>query len=419
MDHFAYQNGAMLAENVPVAEIAARVGTPFYCYSTATIERHYTVFAQAFQDTDALIAFALKSNSNQAVIRTLARLGAGADVVSEGEIRRALDAGVDSKKIVFSGMGKTKAELSFALSAGIYQFNVESEAELRTLNDVAQSMGKLAPIAVRVTPDVDGKTHAKITTGTKVSKFGIDWQDAREFYKIAAGLPGIEVKGISTHIGSQITDLKPFKQAFGRIVELVKLLRADGHTIDRLDLGGGLGVPYGVEDPANPAEYAAMVKDLTRHLNCRLMFEPGRLIVANAGILVTSVIALKKTPAREFLIVDAAMNDLIRPSFYDAYHEIVAVKLPATQERRSFDVVGPVCETGDVFARDRVLPVFAPGDLVAFRTAGAYGAVMSGTYNSRLLIPEILVKGNQFSVIRRRQTYDELIGMDAMPAWLR
>lgn len=419
MDHFAYQNGAMLAEGVPVAEIAARIGTPFYCYSTATIERHYSVFAQAFQDTDALIAFALKSNSNQAVIRTLANLGAGADVVSEGEIRRALDAGIDPKKIVFSGMGKTKAELSFALAAGIYQFNVESEAELRTLNDVAQGMGKLAPIAVRVTPDVDGKTHAKITTGTKVSKFGIDWQDAREFYKIAAGLPGIEVKGISTHIGSQITDLKPFKQAFGRIVELVKLLRADGHTIERLDLGGGLGVPYGVEDPANPAEYAAMVKDLTRHLNCRLMFEPGRLIVANAGILVTSVIALKKTPAREFLIVDAAMNDLIRPSFYDAYHEIVAVKLPATQDRRSFDVVGPVCETGDVFARDRVLPVFGPGDLVAFRTAGAYGAVMSGTYNSRLLIPEVLVKGNQFSVIRRRQTYEELIGMDALPAWLR
>lgn len=418
MDHFSYQNGIMMAEGVPVSEIAARVGTPFYCYSSATIERHFSVFSQAFQGTDALVAFALKSNSNQAVITLLGKLGAGADVVSEGEIRRALAAKIDPKKIVFSGMGKTKSELAFALSSGIYQFNIESEAELRTLSDVAQSMGRLAPIAVRITPDVDGKTHAKITTGTKVSKFGIDWEQARDFYKLAATLPGIEVKGISTHIGSQITDLKPFKQAFQRIVELVKILRADGHVIERLDLGGGLGVPYGVEDPANPTEYAAMVKEITRHLGCRLIFEPGRLIVANAGILVSSVIAVKKTPAREFLIVDAAMNDLIRPSFYDAYHEIVAVKLPAGQERRSFDVVGPVCETGDVFARDRVLPPMNPGELIAFRTAGAYGAVMSGTYNSRLLVPEVMVKNNQFSVIRRRQTYEELMGLDRVPAWV-
>lgn len=418
MDHFNYKDGVMHAEGVSLSTLAANHGTPFYCYSSATIERHFNVFQQSFQGTDALVAYALKANSNQAVIATLAKLGAGADVVSEGEIKRALAAGIPAKKIVFSGMGKTREEMAYALSAGIYQFNVESEAELRALSEIAQSKGKLAPIAVRVTPDVDGKTHAKITTGTKASKFGIDWEQARDFYKLASGLPGIEVVGISTHIGSQITDIVPFKQAFQRIVELVKILRSDGNTIERLDLGGGIGVPYGGENPPTPLEYASMVKELTRHLNCKLIFEPGRMIVGNAGILVSSVVAIKKTPVREFLIVDAGMNDLIRPSFYDAYHEIVAVQMPKTQDRHSFDVVGPVCETGDIFATGRVLPPLKTGDLVAFRTAGAYGAVMSGTYNTRALVPEILVKGDEYAVIRPRQTVEDLIALDRVPAWL-
>lgn len=419
MEHFSYSGGNLHAEEISIATIAESVGTPFYCYSTATLVRHYRVFAQAFQDIPHQIHYALKANSNQAIIKTLAKEGAGADVVSEGEIRRALAAGIPASKIVFSGMGKTVQEIAYALDQDILQFNVESEPELETLSHIAQRKGKIAEIAIRVTPDVDGKTHAKITTGTKVSKFGIDIAQAPALYKKAASLEGIKIRSVSCHIGSQITELEPFQKAFSRVVDLVKELRADGHTIDRLDLGGGLGIPYdGDVAPPTPAEYAAIVKDVTRNLGCTLMFEPGRLIVGNAGILVSRVIALKKTPAREFLVVDAGMNDLVRPTLYDAFHEIVPAKLPKQANRRVFDVVGPVCETGDVFARDRTLPVFEAGDLIAFRSAGAYGASMSNTYNSRPLVAEVLVNGNQFAVIRPRQTYAELIAQDQLPNWL-
>ena len=419
MEHFAYRGGYLHAEELSIATIAESIGTPFYCYSTATLVRHYRVFAQAFQDVPHQIHYALKANSNQAIIKTLGKEGAGADVVSEGEIRRALAAGIPASKIVFSGMGKTVQEISYALEQNILQFNVESEPELETLSHIAQRKGKIAEIAIRVTPDVDGKTHAKITTGTKISKFGIDIGQAPALYKKAASLEGIAVRSVSCHIGSQITELEPFQKAFSRVVDLVKELRADGHTIDRLDLGGGLGIPYdGDIAPPTPAEYAAIVKDLTRNLRCILRFEPGRLIVGNAGILVSRVIAIKKTPAREFLVVDAGMNDLVRPTLYDAFHEIIPVKFQKINNRRVFDVVGPVCETGDVFARDRTLSVFEAGDLVAFRSAGAYGASMSNTYNSRPLVAEVLVNGNQFSVIRPRQTYAELIAQDILPNWL-
>jgi diaminopimelate decarboxylase len=419
MEHFAYSGGNLHAEDISIATIAESVGTPFYCYSTATLLRHYRVFSQAFQDIPHQIHYALKANSNQAIIKTLAKEGAGADVVSEGEIRRALAAGIPASKIVFSGMGKTVQEIAYALDQDILQFNVESEPELETLSHIAQRKGKIADIAIRVTPDVDGKTHAKITTGTKVSKFGIDIAQAPALYKKAASLEGIKIRSVSCHIGSQITELEPFQKAFSRVVDLVKELRADGHTIDRLDLGGGLGIPYdGDAAPPTPAEYASIVKDVTRNLGCTLMFEPGRLIVGNAGILVSRVIAFKKTPAREFLVVDAGMNDLVRPTLYDAFHEIIPAKLPKQTNRRTFDVVGPVCETGDVFARDRTLPVFEAGDLVAFRSAGAYGASMSNTYNSRPLVAEVLVNGNQFAVIRPRQTYAELIAQDILPDWL-
>lgn len=419
MEHFAYSGGTLHAEDISVAAMAETVGTPFYCYSTATLTRHYKVFAQAFQDTDTLICFALKSNSNLAIIKTLGKLGAGADVVSEGEIRRALAAGIPANKIVFSGMGKTVQEIAYALEQDILQFNVESEPELVALSHIAVRKGKIAEIAIRVTPDVDGKTHAKITTGTKVSKFGIDISEARALYAKAASLPNIAVKSVSCHIGSQITELDPFRKAFARVIDLLRELRADGHTIERLDLGGGLGIPYhGDQAPPSPAEYAELVKELTRGLNCKLIFEPGRLIVGNAGILVSRVISVKKTPAREFLVIDAGMNDLVRPTLYDAFHEIVPVRIPKHEQRRAFDVVGPVCETGDVFARERQLPVMEAGDLVAFRSAGAYGAVMSNTYNTRPLVPEVLVSGKMFAVIRPRQTYEELLALDHVPKWV-
>lgn len=419
MEHFSYSGGNLHAEDISIATIAESVGTPFYCYSTATLVRHYRVFREAFQDVPHQIHYALKANSNQAIIKTLAKEGAGADVVSEGEIRRALAAGIPASKIVFSGMGKTVQEIAYALDQDILQFNVESEPELETLSHIAQRKGKIAEIAIRVTPDVDGKTHAKITTGTKVSKFGIDIGQAPALYKRAASLEGIQVRSVSCHIGSQITTLEPFQKAFSRVVDLVKELRADGHMIHRLDLGGGLGIPYdGEVSPPTPAEYASIVKDVTRNLGCTLMFEPGRLIVGNAGILVSRVIAIKKTPAREFLVVDAGMNDLVRPTLYEAFHEIVPVKLPKNTDRRTMDVVGPVCETGDVFARDRVLPVLEAGDLVAFRSAGAYGASMSNTYNSRPLVAEVLVNGGEFAVIRPRQTYAEMIAQDTLPNWL-
>ena len=421
MDHFQYRDGVLHAEDVPVPEIARAVGTPFYCYSTATLTRHYTVFANAFRDLDALVCYALKANSNQAVIRTLAKLGAGADVVSEGELRRALAAGVPASKIVFSGVGKTSAEMDFALAAGIHCFNVESLPELELLSARAVAAGRTAPVSLRINPDVDAKTHRKIATGKAENKFGIAWKDAHAAYARAATLPGLRIAGIDMHIGSQITELQPFDDAIALLVELTKSLRAEGHSISHVDLGGGLGIPYRFdnEPPPLPDAYAATVNRHMGPLDLKVIFEPGRLIAGNAGILVSEVIYLKRGEAKNFLIVDAAMNDLIRPTLYDAFHAIVPVEERAAQTPRLVvDVVGPVCETGDALGHDRDLPELEPGALVAVRTAGAYGAVQAGTYNTRLLVPEVLVDGERFHVVRPRPTYDDLIGLDSIPDWL-
>ncbi|OBQ57907.1 diaminopimelate decarboxylase [Mesorhizobium erdmanii] len=421
MNHFDYRDGVLHAEDVAIPDIAAQVGTPFYCYSTATLTRHYRVFAQAFAGLDALVCYAMKANSNQAVLRTLARLGAGADVVSEGELRRALAAGVPAGKILFSGVGKTAREMDFALEAGILCFNVESEPELELLSARAVALGKVAPISLRINPDVDAKTHKKISTGKAENKFGIPWQRARQVYARAATLPGIKVTGIDTHIGSQITELQPFDDAFALLVDLVGALRADGHAIDHIDLGGGLGIPYRVDNnpPPLPDAYAQIVRKHVTKLGLKVMFEPGRLIVGNAGILVSEVIFVKEGDAKNFLVVDAAMNDLIRPTLYDAFHDIKpVVQPPADTPRMMVDVVGQVCETGDYLGLDRDLPRLKAGDLVAVSTAGAYGAVQAGTYNTRLLVPEVLVDGDRFHIVRPRLTYDDLIGLDSVPDWL-
>ncbi|NLS06619.1 diaminopimelate decarboxylase [Rhizobium sp. P32RR-XVIII] len=421
MNHFEYRDGILYAENVPVPEIAKAVGTPFYCYSTATLERHYRVFTEAFSDIDAMVCYAMKANSNQAVLKTLGKLGAGIDVVSEGELRRALAAGIPASRIMFSGVGKTPREMDFALEAGIYCFNVESEPELEILNQRAIKAGKKAPVSFRINPDVDARTHAKISTGKKENKFGISWERARAVYAQAAKMPGIEVTGIDMHIGSQITELQPFEDAFKLLRELVSTLRADGHDIHHVDVGGGLGIPYKDDNnpPPPPEAYAAVVKNQLRGLDCRIVTEPGRLIVGNAGILVTEVIYVKDGGEKTFVIVDGAMNDLIRPTLYDAYHEIRPVVISAANAPRiKADIVGPVCETGDYLALDREMAMPKPGDLFAVSSAGAYGAVQAGTYNSRLLIPEVLVKGADFHVVRPRGTYEELIGLDSVPAWL-
>ncbi|WP_421916118.1 diaminopimelate decarboxylase [Mesorhizobium sp.] len=421
MNHFDYRDGVLHAEDVAIPDIAASVGTPFYCYSTATLTRHFRVFAQAFAGLDALVCYAMKANSNQAVLRTLARLGAGADVVSEGELRRALATGIPAGKILFSGVGKTAREMDFALTAGILCFNVESEPELELLSARATALGKVAPISLRINPDVDAKTHKKISTGKAENKFGIPWQKARQVYGRAARLPGIKVTGIDTHIGSQITELQPFDDAFALLVELVGALRADGHAIEHVDLGGGLGIPYRTDNnpPPLPDAYAQIVRKHVTRLGLKVMFEPGRLIVGNAGILVSEVIFVKEGDAKNFLVVDAAMNDLIRPTLYDAFHDIKpVVQPPAETPRMMVDVVGPVCETGDYLGLDRDLPRLKSGDLIAVSTAGAYGAVQAGTYNTRLLVPEVLVDGDRFHVVRPRQTYDELIGLDSLPDWL-
>ncbi len=419
MDHFGYKQGEIYAEDVAISHIAAQVGTPFYCYSTETLIRHYNVFCEAFAGHDFLLCYAVKANSNQAIIKTLADQGAGADVVSEGEMRRALKAGIPAEKIVYSGVAKTEAEMTFALEQGILQFNVESEPELHQLSRIAESMGKTAAIAFRINPDVDAKTHAKISTGKSENKFGIPWTSAREIYAMAAKLPAIKIQGVDLHIGSQLADLAPFEKAFQRIITLVKDLRADGHNISILDLGGGLGIPYDRDEtkPPLPLEYGQMVKKLVGHLGCKIIIEPGRLLVGNAGILVSKVIYVKDGEDRKFLIIDAAMNDLVRPSMYDAYHEIVAVK-EAGRANAPFDVVGPVCETGDTFGRDRQLPIMESGDLLAIRSAGAYGAVMSSTYNTRRLIPEVLVKGTEFAITRPRPSYDDIIELDQLPKWM-
>ncbi|WP_281968401.1 diaminopimelate decarboxylase [Roseovarius nanhaiticus] len=421
MDHFLYKDGVLHAEDVPVAEIAAAVGTPFYVYSTATLERHFRLFDEALAGMDHLVCYAMKAASNVAILKTLARLGAGMDVVSGGEYMRAKAAGVPGERIVFSGVGKTRDEMRLALTGGIRQFNVESEPEMEVLSAVAVELGVVAPITVRVNPDVDAKTHAKIATGKSENKFGIPIARAREVYQLAADLPGLEAIGIDVHIGSQLTELEPFRLAYQKVAELTEWLRADGHDIRRLDLGGGLGIPYtrGNEAPPLPTEYGALVRETLGHLGCEIEIEPGRLIAGNAGLMVSEVIYVKSGEGRDFLILDGAMNDLIRPAMYDAWHDIVPVIEPeAGAEQQPYDIVGPVCESGDTFAKQRMMPRLSAGDLVAFRSAGAYGAVMSSEYNTRPLIPEVLVNGHDFAVIRARPTFDEMINRDTIPEWL-
>jgi diaminopimelate decarboxylase len=421
MHHFAYRNGVLHAEAVDLVALADAVGTPFYCYASATLDRHYRVFADAFADVDALICYAMKANSNQAVIATLARLGAGADVVSEGELLRARAAGIPPQKIMFSGVGKTARELALAVEQGILCVNVESEAELELLAAIAAEKGRSADISIRVNPDVDPKTHAKIATGKAENKFGIPISRAREVYARAAKLKGVRVVGVDMHIGSQITELDPFSDAFTLLGDFVRVLRADGHTIRHVDLGGGLGIPYREdnEPPPDPNAYAVVVKRATRDLNCQLIFEPGRLIVGNAGILVTRVLYLKRGEAKTFVIVDAGMNDLVRPTLYDAHHDIRPILEPAIGARRVVaDVVGPVCESGDFLALDRSIVEPKPGDLLAIMTAGAYGAVEAGTYNTRALVPEVLVRKDEWALVRPRVTAEQLIALDRMPAWL-
>ena len=421
MDHFLYKNGVLHAEDVAIPDIVASVGAPFYVYSTATLTRHFKLFDDALAGMDHLVCYAMKAASNQAILQTLAKLGAGMDVVSGGEYARARAAGVPGERIVFSGVGKTRDEMRLALTGGIRQFNVESEPEMAVLSAVATEFGVKAPITIRVNPDVDAKTHAKIATGKSENKFGIPISRAREVYAQAAALPGIDVIGIDVHIGSQLTQLQPFQLAYQKVAELTETLRADGHNIRRLDLGGGLGIPYtrSNEAPPLPTDYGAMVKRVLGHLNCEIEIEPGRLIAGNAGILVSQVIYVKEGEDRKFLILDAAMNDLIRPAMYDAHHDIEPVIEPqAGADRATYDVVGPVCESGDTFAKGREMAQMNAGDLVAFRSAGAYGAVMSSEYNTRPLIPEVMVNASEFAVIRSRPSFDEIINRDTIPEWL-
>ncbi len=421
MHHFAYRDGGLHAEAVDIAELAKEVGTPFYCYSSATLERHYRVFAEAFADVPSLVCYAVKANSNQAVIATLARLGCGADVVSGGELRRARAAGIASKKIMFSGVGKTADEIALAIDEDIFCVNAESEPELELLSQIASSKDRIVDVSIRVNPDVDAKTHAKIATGKSENKFGIPISRARDVYRHAAQLPGLRVSGVDMHIGSQITELSPFADAFALLSDFVRELRADGHRISHVDLGGGLGIPYreGSDTPPDPAAYAKVVKQATRGLDCKLIFEPGRLIVGNAGILVTRVIFVKRGESKTFIIVDAAMNDLIRPTLYEAHHDVIPVRQPSPKAHWiRADVVGPVCETGDYLALNRDLPEPGAGDLLAVMTAGAYGAVQAGTYNTRALVPEVLVRGDAWSLVRPRLEVDALIELDHMPHWL-
>jgi diaminopimelate decarboxylase len=417
MDHFQYRDGILHAEDVPIPAIAAAIGTPFYCYSTATMTRHYNVLSASLDGTGAKICYAVKANSNQAVIRLMVELGAGADVISGGELQRALAAGASPTDIVFAGPGKTRDELTQALAAGIYQFNVESEPELRALSAVALEMGKVAPVSIRVNPDVDAGTHEKITTGRKQNKFGVPIGRAMEIFELGAALAGVAMLGVAVHIGSQITDLAPFEEAFDRVLRLIDELRAAGHDIRRCNLGGGLGIPYGGETPPAPAEYGRMVKRLTANRQLELVLEPGRVLVGNAGILVAGVIH-EKHEGRRFIIVDAAMNDLIRPAMYDSWHDIVPVAEAAPDAPFSeADIVGPICESGDTLAKGRTMPPLAPNDLLAVRGAGAYGAVMASTYNSRPLVAEVMVKGDQYAVIRPRQSIADLIARDQPTAW--
>ncbi|NQU59362.1 MAG: diaminopimelate decarboxylase [Rhodospirillales bacterium] len=421
MDHFQYRDGVLWAEDVDLNAIAEEVGTPFYAYSSATLERHYKAFTDAFEDMDTLVCYSVKANSNIAVVRTLARLGAGADVVSGGELKRALAAGVPAAKIVFSGVGKTERELADALKAGIKQINVESEPELEALSAIAQSMGVEAAVAFRVNPDVDARTHAKISTGKAENKFGIQWTHVHEVYKKASAMAAIRPVGLAVHIGSQLKETAPFKDAYIRVRDIVALLRADGLNVECIDLGGGLGISYGESDEQlpGPAQYGEVVRDVFADFEGQIIFEPGRVIAGNAGVLVTRVIYIKEGATRRFAIVDAAMNDLTRPSLYDAFHEIVPViQAGGDEQLLPYDVVGPICETGDTFCLERKLPALAAGDLLVIRSAGAYGAAMASSYNTRALVPEVLVREKDFAVIRRRLEVDDLIDLEIFPAWL-
>jgi diaminopimelate decarboxylase len=420
LSHFPYHRGLLHAEGVALDELAAAVGTPFYCYSSAALADHFLAFRNAFAGLDTMVCYAMKANSNQSVIRTLVAAGAGCDVVSEGELRRALSAGCPPERIVFAGVGKTAREIAFAIDAGIYCFNAESEPEIARISEIAASKERTVRVAIRVNPDVDAKTHHKITTGKAENKFGIPWLRAREVYAHAAGLPGIRLSGVDMHIGSQITDLEPYDQAYGLLADLVRDLRADGHPIDHVDAGGGLGIPYHLDQPGpDPAAYGQIVRRRLGNLGCRILFEPGRFLVGNAGVLVTEVIYVKRGAFKTFVVVDAAMNDLIRPTLYDAHHDILPVARPAPHHPRIVaDVVGGVCETGDYLALDRRMPEVKAGDLLAIMSAGAYGAVQASTYNTRPLLPEILVKGETWAVVRPRQSYEDLIGMDAVAPWL-
>lgn len=421
MDHFLYRDGMLHAEDVPLSEIAAEVGTPCYVYSTATLTRHFRLFDEALAGMDHLVCYAMKAASNQAILKLMASLGAGMDVVSGGEYARAIAAGVPGERIVFSGVGKTREEMTAALKGGVRQFNLESEPEMEALNEVALSLGVVAPVTVRVNPDVDAKTHAKIATGKSENKFGIPIARAPEVYGRIAQLKGLKAVGIDVHIGSQLTDLEPYRLAFTKVKELTQLLRDQGHDIIRLDLGGGLGIPYdrGNSAPPLPVEYGALVNEVLGETGCEIEIEPGRLIAGNAGIMLSKVIYVKEGEGRNFLILDGAMNDLIRPAMYEAHHDIVPVVEPAPgAEQSPYDIVGPVCETGDTFAKARNMPHLGADDLVAFRSAGAYGAVMASEYNTRPLIPEVLVNGDQFAVIRSRPSYEEIINRDTIPEWM-
>lgn len=421
MDHFLYRNGELYAEDVPLSCIAQQVGTPVYVYSAATLTRHFGLFRQALDWTDHLVCFAVKSNSNLAVLKLMGDLGAGMDVVSGGEYARAKAAGVPGDRIVFSGVGKTIPEMRMAIEGGIRQFNIESEPEMRALSALCVSMGATVPVAIRVNPDVDAKTHEKIATGKSDNKFGIPISRAMAVYAEAASLPGLRVVGVDVHIGSQLTDLAPFRAAYMKVAELTRALRAEGHDITRLDLGGGLGIPYRRDNsaPPLPIEYGQVIRETVGDLGCQIEIEPGRNIVGNAGVLLSRVIYVKNGEDRDFLIVDAAMNDLLRPAMYGAHHDIVPLVEPAVGAPvRPYDVVGPVCESGDTFQKGADLPELAAGGLVAFRSAGAYGAVMASEYNSRPLVPEVLVQGDHFAVIRARPTFEEMLARDSIPAWL-
>lgn len=418
MDHFQHKNNKLHAEEVSLEEIAQQVGTPFYCYSSATFTRHFNVIRQAFSNDRLLICYAVKANSNIAILKLLANLGAGADIVTEGELRRALTAGIPAEKIVFSGVGKSDQEIAYALEQNIGQLNVESEAEWQKIAGIASSLGKTAPIALRLNPNVDAKTHAKISTGKAENKFGLPIERLEEYVSQIQKLPSLKLKGLAVHIGSQLTDLQPYRDAFSQLVEAVKRLKASGTEIETLDFGGGLGIPYDQEDPPPPIEWANMIAELTQGLDCGLIIEPGRVIAGNAGVLVTKILYTKQAGQKKFIILDAAMNDLMRPSLYDAYHRMVPVVEKPEAEIETVDIVGPVCETGDTFGTNRELQKSEAGEFIAIRSAGAYGAVMSSTYNSRLLIPEILVHEDQFAVIRKRQTFEELLGLDTLPDWM-